>query len=71
MEDMTKLVEDLSISTKEPNPLKEVLHDYGEIKLDDDYKVAALPVPINGLADDDNYKLHILFNYLMSKITRS
>jgi hypothetical protein len=67
MEDMTKLVEDLSIY-KRAQPIKRVFTlDYGEIKLDDDYKVAALPVPINGLADDDNYKLHILFNYLMSK----
>ncbi len=67
MEDMTKLVEDLSIY-KRAQPIKRVFTlDYGEIKLDDDYKVATLPVPINGLADDDNYKLHILFNYLMSK----
>jgi hypothetical protein len=67
MEDMTNLVEDLSIY-KRSHPIKRVFTlDYGEIRLDDDYKVAALPVPINGLTDDDNYKLHILFNYLMSK----
>ena len=67
MEDMTKLIDDLSIY-KRTQPIKRIFTlDYGDIMLGDDYNVSVLPVPINGLTDDDNYKLHILFNYLMTK----
>lgn len=65
--DLEKLVSELSVY-KRVQPIKRVFTlDYNNFNPGSEFKVSPLPVPINGLTDDDNYKLHILFNYIIGK----
>lgn len=66
-DDIERLVAELSIY-KRVNPIKRVfLMDYDHFNPGPNFVVSQLPVPINALTDDDNNKLHIMFNYLLQK----